>query len=63
MKSKKLFEKKIELKNCQINGGRMMDSSKSSSTATSSGDCADVRYSTTDDSGNPINVCVEYSCP
>ncbi|ARS40399.1 hypothetical protein CA265_12325 [Sphingobacteriaceae bacterium GW460-11-11-14-LB5] len=62
MKSNRLFEKRIELKNCQINGGRLAESSTVTSTATSGGGCTDTQYVTKNDCGEPISACTDYVC-
>nr|WP_276901815.1 hypothetical protein [Pedobacter kyonggii] len=59
---KDLFEKRIDLKNCQINGGRLAESQATIRTETCSGGCSDVRYTVKDDSYKTIQVCTDYNC-
>jgi hypothetical protein len=52
MKSNKgLFEKKIDLKNCQINGGRLAATFTSCSVYTGTQGCRDSVTTMTDDKG------------
>lgn len=62
MKINRLFEKRIELKSCQINGGRLAECSTVDVTKTSGGGCSDTQYITKNDCGEPINACTDYSC-
>lgn len=52
---KDLFEKKIDLNNCQINGGRMAASSNVVSTSTGPGSGCDVNTKVYDDFGNQLS--------
>ncbi|MBB4109637.1 hypothetical protein GGQ60_003646 [Pedobacter zeae] len=57
-----LFEKRIDLKSCQINGGKLAESNTTVRTETCSGGCSDVRYTVKDDNKTTIQVCTEYNC-
>ncbi|WP_231460244.1 MULTISPECIES: hypothetical protein [unclassified Pedobacter] len=63
--NKSLFEKKIDLKSCQINGGRLAEEAtqKESSTATSTDNCSDTKYITKTDKGTVIKTCTDFNCP
>lgn len=63
--NKGLLEKRIDLSNCQINGGRLMEEcQKVTACSTSSGNCSDTRYNTTSDDGSKwISTCTDVSCP
>ncbi|MEJ2903404.1 hypothetical protein [Pedobacter panaciterrae] len=63
MKINQLFEKRIELKNCQINGGRLAATQKTTSTSTCVQGCSDTRYTVKDDNKTTIQVCTDYNCP
>jgi len=62
MKNTSLFEKRIDLKKCQINGGRLAECSTTTVTATSGGGCTDTQYVTKNDCGEPISACTDYVC-
>jgi hypothetical protein len=62
--NKGLLEKRIDLSNCQINGGRLMEETqKVSSCSTSSGGCSDTTYTTTTDKDKWLSTCSDVSCP
>lgn len=64
MKTKNsLFEKKIDLNNCQINGGRSGATQDTSRVNTCTDGCSDVRYVTKDDKGTTLQACTDYVCP
>lgn len=62
MKNTSLFEKRIDLKNCQINGGRLAESNTTTATATTSGNCSDTKYTVKSDTGTTIQTCTDYTC-
>jgi hypothetical protein len=60
--NKSLFEKQIDLKSCQINGGRLAESHKETTTATRSDKCSDTQTVISNDCGEPIQACTDYVC-
>ena len=61
-KNNKLFEKRIDLKSCQINGGKLAESNTTTRTETCTQGCSDVRYTVKDDNKTTIQVCTDINC-
>lgn len=63
--NKSIFEKRIDLKSCQVNGGRLAEelTQKESSTSTNTNGCTDTKYTTKSDKGATIKTCTDFDCP
>lgn len=61
--NKSLFEKRIDLSNCQINGGRLATTYHECSSATKSPHCSDTYTTTFDDNGKQTGSNMDfYDC-
>ncbi|WP_276088327.1 hypothetical protein [Pedobacter sp. JY14-1] len=60
--NKNLFEKRIDLKSCKINGGRLASTHTVCTSATHISNCSDTYTQTRDDNGKTIDSNMDFSC-